>query len=78
MLFYVIKLSIFFIFYIYALYIALYTIFQGHEWLSSRLMLMDLIPIMTQFDILPLINIGGTLDISVHLEIEKVKTLYCF
>ncbi|KAL6437507.1 hypothetical protein ACFW04_004153 [Cataglyphis niger] len=27
---------------------------------------------MTQFDILPLIDIGGTLDIDVHLEIEKL------
>lgn len=47
---------------------------QGKEWLSSRLILTDLIPIMVQFDILPLIDIGGTLDISVHLEIKKLPS----
>ncbi|KAL6437504.1 hypothetical protein ACFW04_004153 [Cataglyphis niger] len=45
---------------------------QRKEWLSSQLILTDSIPIMTQFDILPLIDIGGTLDIDVHLEIEKL------
>ncbi|EFN79045.1 Transmembrane protein 8, partial [Harpegnathos saltator] len=45
---------------------------QGNEWLSSRLMLMDSVPIMIQFNILPLIDTGGTLDISVHLEAEKL------
>jgi len=35
--------------------------------------LIDSIPVMTQFDILPLIDIGGTLDVSVHLEIDKVN-----
>ncbi|XP_036147030.1 post-GPI attachment to proteins factor 6 isoform X3 [Monomorium pharaonis] len=45
---------------------------QGKDWLSSRLILTDLIPIMTQFDILPLIDIGGTLEINVHLEVKKL------
>lgn len=47
--------------------------FQGKEWLSSRLMLMALVPVMVQFSILPLIDIGGTLDISAYLEAERVK-----
>lgn len=47
---------------------------QGKEWLSSRLILTDLIPIMTQFDILPLIDIGGTLDINVLLEVRKLSS----
>nr|XP_012223759.1 PREDICTED: uncharacterized protein LOC105673010 [Linepithema humile] len=46
---------------------------QEKEWLSSRLVLIGSIPVMTQFDILPLIDIGGTLDVSVHLEIDKFQ-----
>ncbi|KAL0107615.1 hypothetical protein PUN28_014724 [Cardiocondyla obscurior] len=45
---------------------------QGKEWLSSRLILTDLVPIMMQFNILPLIDIGGTLDINVNLEVKKL------
>lgn len=48
-------------------------IFQRKEWLSSQLILSDAIPTIIQFDILPLIDIGGTLDIDVHLEIGKVN-----
>lgn len=35
---------------------------------------------MTQFDILPLIDIGGTLDVDIHLEVKnkKVKFLISF
>ncbi|XP_067208178.1 transmembrane protein 8B-like isoform X2 [Linepithema humile] len=47
---------------------------QEKEWLSSRLVLIGSIPVMTQFDILPLIDIGGTLDVSVHLEIDKLPS----
>ncbi|XP_071645882.1 post-GPI attachment to proteins factor 6 isoform X7 [Temnothorax longispinosus] len=49
---------------------------QGKEWLSSRLILTDLVPMMTQFDILPLIDIGGTLDIGVHLEVKKLPSTH--
>ncbi|XP_072750640.1 post-GPI attachment to proteins factor 6 isoform X2 [Anoplolepis gracilipes] len=41
---------------------------QRKERLSPQLILIDSVPIMTQFDILPLIDIGGILDIDVHLE----------
>ncbi|XP_054006508.1 post-GPI attachment to proteins factor 6-like isoform X1 [Hylaeus anthracinus] len=47
---------------------------QGREWLTSWVMLTDLHPVITQFNILPLIDIGGTLDISAHLEMDKVIT----
>lgn len=36
-------------------------------------MLTDMHPVITQFNILPLIDIGGTLDISAHLEMDKVN-----
>lgn len=47
---------------------------QGREWLTSWVMLTDMHPVITQFNILPLIDIGGTLDISAHLEMDKVMT----
>ncbi|XP_015609576.1 post-GPI attachment to proteins factor 6 isoform X3 [Cephus cinctus] len=47
---------------------------QVREWLTSWAMLTDSYPIMTQFNILPLIDIGGTLDIRVHLEMDKLLT----
>lgn len=37
-------------------------------------MLTDIHPVITQFNILPLIDIGGTLDISAHLEMDKIIT----
>lgn len=39
-------------------------------------MLNDVYPVVTQFDILPLIDIGGTLVISAHLEMDKVSNNY--
>lgn len=39
-------------------------------------MLTDVHPVITQFDILPLIDIGGTLVISAHLETDKVSNNY--
>ncbi|XP_017879327.1 post-GPI attachment to proteins factor 6-like isoform X1 [Ceratina calcarata] len=56
---------------------------QGREWLTSWVMLTDVHPVVTQFNILPLVDIGGTLDISAHLEMDKVvikqlvKVLIC-
>ncbi|XP_015428982.1 PREDICTED: transmembrane protein 8A-like [Dufourea novaeangliae] len=47
---------------------------QGKEWLTSWVMLTDEHPVITQFNILPLIDVGGTLDISVHLEMDKIMT----
>ncbi|XP_043605137.1 post-GPI attachment to proteins factor 6-like isoform X1 [Bombus pyrosoma] len=47
---------------------------QSREWLTSWVMLTDVHPVITQFDILPLIDIGGTLDISAHLEMDKIAT----
>ncbi|XP_076641591.1 post-GPI attachment to proteins factor 6 [Halictus rubicundus] len=47
---------------------------QGKEWLTSWVMLTDKHPVITQFNILPLIDIGGTLDVSAHLEMDKVMT----
>ncbi|XP_076619315.1 post-GPI attachment to proteins factor 6 isoform X1 [Colletes latitarsis] len=47
---------------------------QGREWLTSWVMLTDVHPVVTQFNILPLVDIGGTLDISAHLEMDKVIT----
>ncbi|KAK2589019.1 hypothetical protein KPH14_001862 [Odynerus spinipes] len=44
---------------------------QGREWLTPWLVLMDSYPIIVQFDILPLVDIGGTLDIKIHLEMYK-------
>ncbi|XP_011646834.1 post-GPI attachment to proteins factor 6-like [Pogonomyrmex barbatus] len=45
---------------------------QDKESLNSRLTLTDIIPMMMQFNILPLIDIGGTLDINLHLEVQKL------
>ncbi|XP_014474416.1 PREDICTED: uncharacterized protein LOC106744285 isoform X2 [Dinoponera quadriceps] len=55
---------------------ALSTIYllQGKEWLNSRLMLTDLVPLMTQFSILPMVDTGGTLDISARLQTEKLTS----
>lgn len=47
-------------------------ILQGREWLTSWVALTDTYPVIIQFDILPLVDIGGTLDINVKLEMEKV------
>ncbi|XP_076760727.1 post-GPI attachment to proteins factor 6 [Xylocopa sonorina] len=47
---------------------------QGREWLTSWIMLTDIHPVITQFNILPLVDIGGTLDISAHLEMYKIAT----
>ncbi|KAI4473079.1 hypothetical protein M0802_016327 [Mischocyttarus mexicanus] len=46
---------------------------QGKEWLTPWLALTDSYPIITQFNILPFVDIGGTLDINVHLEIYEVR-----
>lgn len=47
--------------------------FQGREWLTPWLVLMDSYPIIVQFNILPLIDIGGTLEINIHLEMYEVR-----
>ncbi|XP_050583175.1 transmembrane protein 8B-like isoform X4 [Bombus affinis] len=47
---------------------------QNKEWLTSWLMLTDVYPVITQFDILPLIDIGGTLVINAHLKTDKMAT----
>ncbi|XP_011300613.1 transmembrane protein 8B [Fopius arisanus] len=44
---------------------------QGREWLTPWIMLTDASPVIAQFDILPLIDIGGSLGIGVHLEIDR-------
>ncbi|XP_025266403.1 post-GPI attachment to proteins factor 6 isoform X1 [Camponotus floridanus] len=48
---------------------------QRKEWLSSQLILSDATPTIMQFDILPLIDIGGTLDIDIHSEVEKLPSI---
>lgn len=47
--------------------------FKGRELLTSWLALTDTYPVITQFEILPLTDIGGTLDINMSLEINKVN-----
>ncbi|XP_050480954.1 post-GPI attachment to proteins factor 6-like isoform X2 [Bombus huntii] len=47
---------------------------QSEEWFTSWIILTDAHPVITQFDILPLIDIGGTLDISAHLEMDEKTT----
>ncbi|XP_063980870.1 uncharacterized protein Dhpd [Diachasmimorpha longicaudata] len=44
---------------------------QGREWLTPWIMLTDASPVIAQFDILPLIDIGGSLTIGIHLEIDS-------
>ncbi|XP_046426903.1 post-GPI attachment to proteins factor 6-like isoform X1 [Neodiprion fabricii] len=44
---------------------------QGREWLTSWVMLTDYYPVVTQFDIMPFIDIGGTLSIEIRLEMNK-------
>lgn len=36
-------------------------------------MLTDYYPVVTQFDILPFVDIGGTLSIEVRLEMNEVR-----
>ena len=50
---------------------------QGREWLTSWVALTDSYPVIIQFDVLPLVDIGGTLDINVNLEMDKVLEYYC-
>ncbi|XP_015182403.1 PREDICTED: transmembrane protein 8A-like isoform X1 [Polistes dominula] len=47
---------------------------QGKEWLTPWLALTDSYPVITQFNILPFVDIGGTLDINIHLEMYKTMT----
>ncbi|XP_043483098.1 post-GPI attachment to proteins factor 6-like isoform X3 [Leptopilina heterotoma] len=47
---------------------------QGQEWLTSWIILTDDYPVITQFDILPNVDIGGILVINIHLEVEKLVT----
>ncbi|XP_047355134.1 post-GPI attachment to proteins factor 6-like isoform X2 [Vespa velutina] len=47
---------------------------QGREWLTPWLVLMDSYPIIIQFNILPLVDIGGTLEINIHLEMYETMT----
>ncbi|XP_014238011.1 post-GPI attachment to proteins factor 6-like [Trichogramma pretiosum] len=49
-------------------------LFKSREWLTSWLTLSDRHPIVTQFDVLPLVDIGGTLSIAASLEMDKVMT----
>ncbi|XP_011494444.1 PREDICTED: uncharacterized protein LOC105359529 [Ceratosolen solmsi marchali] len=56
---------------VWILRLRMYNDFQGQEWLTQLLALSDKYPIITQFNILPLVDIGGTLDISISLEREE-------
>ncbi|KAJ8678765.1 hypothetical protein QAD02_014552 [Eretmocerus hayati] len=47
---------------------------QGTEWLTSWLSLSDSGPVITQFEIMPLIDIGGVLDITIGIEMNKFLT----
>ncbi|XP_033222344.1 post-GPI attachment to proteins factor 6-like [Belonocnema kinseyi] len=47
---------------------------QGQEWLTSWIILTDEYPVITQLDILPFVDVGGTLMINIHLEVEKLVT----
>ncbi|XP_043279412.1 transmembrane protein 8B-like isoform X2 [Venturia canescens] len=49
-------------------------LFQGREWLTPWIMLSDSSLVIAQFDVLPLIDVGGTLDITIHLETDKLMT----
>ena len=49
---------------------------QGKDWLTSWLALTDSYPVIIQFDILPIIDIGGTLDITFSLAINKVNKIF--
>ncbi|XP_015126938.1 post-GPI attachment to proteins factor 6 [Diachasma alloeum] len=44
---------------------------QGREWLTPWIMLTDTSPVIAQFDILPLVDIGGSLAMGIHLEIDE-------
>lgn len=48
---------------------------QGREWLTPWLVLMDSSPVIAQIDVLPLIDVGGTLDITIHLDTDKVSAM---
>lgn len=49
-------------------------LFQGREWLTPWILLTDNYPVIAQFNILPLVDVGGSLDIGVHLEVDKFAT----
>lgn len=41
---------------------------QGHDWFSSWLSITDIFPILVKFELLPFIDIGGTLQTKIHLD----------
>ncbi|KAH0546206.1 post-GPI attachment to proteins factor 6-like [Cotesia glomerata] len=49
-------------------------LFQGREWLTPWILLTDNYPVIAQFNILPLVDVGGSLDVGVHLEVDKFAT----
>ncbi|XP_014213234.1 post-GPI attachment to proteins factor 6-like [Copidosoma floridanum] len=48
-------------------------LFWGRDWLTSWLTLNDKNPVVVQFHVLPLVDIGGTLDINVELDVDEVQ-----
>lgn len=41
---------------------------QGREWYATWVALTDLYPVIVQLEILPFVDIGGTLNINIHLD----------
>ena len=42
--------------------------FQGREWYATWVALADMYPVVVQLEILPFVDIGGTLNINIHLD----------
>ncbi|KAK0095175.1 hypothetical protein PV326_009042 [Microctonus aethiopoides] len=49
-------------------------LFKGREWLTPWILLTDTYPVIAQFNILSLVDVGGSLDIGIHLEVDKLMT----
>ncbi|XP_066997236.1 post-GPI attachment to proteins factor 6 isoform X2 [Anabrus simplex] len=47
---------------------------QGREWYTSWVALTDVLPVVVQLEILPFVDIGGTLSVNIHLNELLVNT----
>ncbi|GLH12908.1 Uncharacterized protein GBIM_17566 [Gryllus bimaculatus] len=49
---------------------------QGREWYTTWVALTEMIPVIVQLEILPFVDIGGTLSINIHLDELLINTTY--
>jgi hypothetical protein len=49
-------------------FLLFFVFLQGREWYATWVALTDLYPVIVQLEILPFVDIGGTLNINIHLD----------